>query len=118
MTRIFVMTSDFDSAWKSLGLNDEDLRRLQSSLARNPYAGDMIQGTHGCRKYRVPLENRGKSGGARVIYVDFITFQKIYLITVYAKNERENLSKRQCNDIKQLVAEIEAVERAKFERSD
>lgn len=116
ITRNFVMPSDFDSAWKSLGLNDEDLRQLQNTLAQDPNAGDMIQGTHGCRKCRIPLENRGKSGGARVIYVDFITFEKIYLITAYAKNEQENLSKRQCDGIKQLVIEIEAVERAKFER--
>ncbi len=116
MTRNFVMTSDFDSSWKSLGLNDEDLRQLQNTLVQTPNLGDMIQGTHGCRKCRIPLENRGKSGGARVIYVDFIVFEKIYLITAYAKNEQENLSKRQCDSIKQLVTEIEAVERAKFER--
>ncbi len=116
MTRNFVMTSDFDNAWKNLGLNDEELRQLQNSLTQNPTAGDMIQGTHGCRKYRISLESRGKSGGARVIYVDFITFEKVYLITAYAKNEQENLSKRQCDGIKQLVKEIEAVERAKFER--
>lgn len=43
MTRNFVMTSDFDSAWKNLGLNDEDLRQLQNTLARDPNTGDMIQ---------------------------------------------------------------------------
>lgn len=116
MTRNFVMTSDFDSAWKSLGLNDDDLRQLQNILTQNPNIGDMIQGTHGCRKCRIPLENRGKSGGARVIYVDFIAFEKIYFITAYAKNEQENLSKQECSSIKNIVKEIEAVEREKLER--
>lgn len=53
-----------------------------------------------------------------MIYVDFIAFEKNYLITAYAKNEQENLSKRQCDGIKQFVIKIEAVERAKFERRD
>lgn len=118
MTRHFVMTSEFDKSWKSLCLNDDDLRRLQNDLAQDPNAGDMIQGTHGCRKYRISLENKGKSGGARVIYVDFATFEKIYLITAYAKSEQENLSKRQYDSIKHLVVKIEAAERKNFERGN
>ena len=116
MTRNFVMTSEFDSAWKSLGLNDEDLRQLQNTLTQDPNTGDMIQGTHGCRKCRISLENRGKSGGARVIYVDFISFEKIYLITAYAKNEQASLSKQECSSIKNIVKQIESAEREKFER--
>lgn len=114
MTRIFVMTQDFDEEWKKLGLTDEELTRLQKELAKDPNAGDMIQGTHGCRKYRIPMEGRGKRGGGRVIYIDFIRFEKIYLITVYAKNEQENITKQECENIKKAVKDIELAERIQY----
>lgn len=111
MTRTFVMTSEFDKAWKALNLDDKDLTELQIRLANNPNTGDMIQGTNGCRKCRIPLNEKGKRGGARVIYVDFIRLEKIYLITAYAKNEQDDLSKQEYNDIKKLVKIIEESER-------
>lgn len=76
----------------------------------------MIQGTHGCRKYRISLNSKGKSGGARVIYVDFIMFEKIYLIEAYAKSEKENLSRQECTTIKNIVKSLEVAERKNYER--
>ena len=116
MTRTFVMTSEFDRSWQTLGLNDDDLKQLQYQLAADPDAGDIIPGTHGCRKYRISLNNRGKSGGARVIYVDFITFEKIYLIEAYAKSEKVNLSKQEYTNIKNAVKSLEIAERENYER--
>jgi hypothetical protein len=37
-------------------------------IALNPEAGDLIQGSGGCRKVRWLTSGRGKRGGARVIY--------------------------------------------------
>lgn len=67
----------------------------------------MIRGTGGVRKVRFAVENKGKSGSIRVIYVDFVIFEKIYLITAYPKNERDNLSKEECNAIKKMIEQIE-----------
>ena len=61
MERTFIMTSEFDKAWSSLGLTDKDLKNLQNELLNNPDSGDLIKGTHGCRKIRISLDNRGKS---------------------------------------------------------
>lgn len=47
-----------------------------------------MQGTGGLRKVRFALENRGKSGSVRVVYVDFVVYETIYLITAYTKNEK------------------------------
>lgn len=116
MTRTFVMTPEFDTAWSKMGLNDTDLRKLQHELLMYPDSGDMIRGTHGCRKIRVAFENKGKSGSARVIYVNFLSFEKIYLLTAYPKNEKENLSKQESNDIKELVKSLENAERENYER--
>lgn len=53
------------------------------------------------------FENRGKSGSIRVIYVDFETCGKLYLLTAYPKNIKDNLSKAERNDFKQLVEILE-----------
>lgn len=107
MTRIFVELPTFRSVWKELGLTDRDLRRLQEDLLANPKAGNVMQGTGGIRKMRFAFENRGKSGSIRVIYVDFETCGKLYLLTAYPKNVKDNLSKAERNDLKQLVEILE-----------
>ena len=107
MTREFVMLPEFDKQWKRLGLTDEDLKRLQSELLIDPQTGDVMQGTGGVRKMRFAFENRGKSGSIRVIYVDFLIYEKLYLITAYPKNEKDNLSKSERNAIKAMVERLE-----------
>lgn len=52
---------------------------------------------------RFAFEQQGKSGSARVIYVDFEVHEKLYLLTAYPKNEKDNLSKAERNTLKQLV---------------
>ena len=68
------------------------MRRLQNVLLTDPKAGDVIQGTGGLRKIRIPVENKGKRGGGRVIYVDIELRETIYFINVYAKNEKDDLT--------------------------
>ena len=106
MTRRFVMLSIFEKQWEKIGLNDNDLSRLQQQILQNPPAGDVIQGTGGLRKIRFAFEDRGKSGSARVVYVDFAVDKEIYLIGAYAKNEKTNLTKAECNELKKLIENL------------
>ena len=63
----------------------------------------MIKGLRGVRKARFPLAGRGKSGGGRVIY--YVALKTaIYMMTAYAKNERDDLSPDQR---KAILAAIE-----------
>ena len=103
LTRIFVELPSFRSDWKALGLTDTDLRRLQDELIANPQIGKIMRETGGVRKMRFAFENRGKSGSVRVIYVDFEIHEKLYLLTAYPKNEKDNLSKAERNELKKLV---------------
>ena len=107
MTRIFVELPSFRSDWKALGLSDQDLRRLQEELLLNPQVGSVMRGTGGVRKMRFAFENRGKSGSVRVIYVDFEIREKLYLLTAYPKNEKDNLTKEERNELKKLVEILE-----------
>jgi hypothetical protein len=63
---IFIETSIFTRQVLEL-LTDEEYADLQSELAANPLAGDVIEGTGGLRKVRVAAKGKGKRGGARVI---------------------------------------------------
>lgn len=107
MTRGFIELPSFRARWKDLGLNDDDLRRLQIELTCDPKVGDVMQGTGGVRKMRFAFEHQGKSGGVRVIYIDFEVYEEIYLITAYTKNEQANLTKEERNGLKRLVEILE-----------
>lgn len=108
MTRTFVEMPTFKNAWKSMGLTDGDLLRLQEELLANPEVGKIIKETGGVRKMRFAFENRGKSGSVRVIYVDFEIREKLYLLTAYPKNEKDNLTKAERNTLAKLVEILEA----------
>ena len=107
MTRSFIELPLFRSKWVDLGLNDADLRRLQVELLADPKVGAVMQGTGGVRKMRFAFEHQGKSGGVRVIYIDFEVYEKIYLLTAYTKNEKDNLSKEERNEIRKLITVLE-----------
>ena len=51
--------------------------------------------------------DKGKSGGSRVTYVDFVIHEVIYLIYAYPKNEKDNLTKEERNQMKKLITAIE-----------
>ena len=107
MTRAFVELPLFRSKRKSLGLNDADLIRLQEEILLDPKIGAVMKETGGVRKMRFAFENRGKSGSIRVIYIDFEVYDKIYLLTAYPKNEKDNLSKSERNELRKLVEILE-----------
>ncbi|GHS89051.1 toxin RelE [Campylobacterota bacterium] len=105
--REFVLLPEFDKQWKRLWLGDDELAQLQSMLLNDPLAGDVVQGTGGLRKMRFALGSKGKSGGARVVYVDFAAYEKIHLITAYAKSEKDNMTKAERNNLAKLVEGLE-----------
>lgn len=107
MQRTFIILPEFDKNWKAMGLTDEDLRRLENEILKDPSAGAVMQGTGGLRKLRFALDNRGKSGSARVCYVDIVLRETIFLITAYPKNEKENLSKAERNNIRTIIEYLE-----------
>ena len=107
MTREFIMLPEFDKQWKAMGFTDKDLQSLQEELTRDSAKGALMRGTGGLRKIRVAFENQGKSGSTRVCYVDFATYKRIYLITAYSKNEKDNLSKEEQNAVKGLIKYLE-----------
>ena len=94
MERIFFSTNEFDRQWKSMGFNDENQRLLENEILNNPHAEVVMRGTGGLRKIRFTIAGKGKSGGSRILYVDFVKFERIYLITAYPKSEKLKVKKK------------------------
>lgn len=82
-------------------LTDEEFARLQLHLLTQPDAGDVIPGSDGCRKVRWSLAGRGKRGGARVIYFLRLQSGEIVLVTMYAKNVRDNIDPKLLRELRQ-----------------
>ena len=74
-----------------------------SYLAAFPKDGDLIRGTGGVRKLRWGRSGRGRSGGVRVIYYFHSERIPFYLLTVFAKNERADLTHAERNELAKLV---------------
>jgi hypothetical protein len=87
-------------------MTESERSAIVDLLAASPEVGDLIPGTGGLRKVRVPLAGRGKRGGARVIYYVYDQTLPIYLLLAYAKNERDDLSSEQKAVLRRLVETI------------
>lgn len=79
---------------------------IVAMLAADPECGEIMQGTGGFRKVRVGRGGMGKRGGARVIYILRNENFPVFLITAYAKNEKENLTKKERNELAKRADEI------------
>ena len=87
-------------------LSAQERHELVEYLAGHPRAGDLIEGTGGVRKLRWRRGGRGKSGGVRVIYYFHSEAMPLYLLTVFGKSERANLSKAERNALSGLVKRL------------
>jgi mRNA-degrading endonuclease RelE of RelBE toxin-antitoxin system len=71
-------------------VDDDDYRIFQNELQYNPEKGAIIKGAGGVRKVRMRLPGRGKSGGARVIYLYLENHAVIYLLTLSGMHLRSS----------------------------
>ena len=107
IVRGFIESPRFHRRWFELGFSEKDLLELQLVLLDNPKIGPVMQETGGLRKMRYAFEGRGKSGSVRVLYVDFEDHERILLLNVFAKDEKENLSKGERNQIRKAMKQLE-----------
>ena len=73
------------------------------AIASDPLAGDPMVGTGGCRKVRVAGKGKGKSGGYRIITYYGGGDVPVFLLTVFSKGERANLTKAERNALAALT---------------
>lgn len=103
MRRQFIELQSFQKAWGEIGLNDDDLFELEMKLLRNPSTGVVIKGSGGARKVRFEAQGKGQRGGARVIYVDVVVGETIYLLYAYPKSVKDDLTQQEINNIHKAI---------------
>ena len=66
----------------------------------------MIPGTGGLRKVRWSVPGRGKRGGARIIYFYLDPGMPMFLLTIYAKSDRADLTPDERRRFAEVVRRI------------
>ena len=80
-------------------LKKSERQSIINYLASHPSAGEIMQGTGGIRKLRWSAQGKGKSGGVRVIYYYHNETIPLFLLSVFGKSEKANLTKAERNDL-------------------
>ena len=115
MTTNFVTLVEFPEFQKKAAslLSEEELLELKIFLASNPEAGDLIQGTGGVRKLRWASQGQGKRGGTRIIYYFQDLRFPIFLLTLFAKNMKSDLTQAHRNELRNIIESIKQSRRKK-----
>jgi hypothetical protein len=101
----FIETSVFTRQVTSL-MSDDEYRELQNVLLDNPELGDIIKGGGGIRKLRFGLQGRGKSGGVRTIYFWKKAADQIFMLVIYPKSVKDNLTLAETEILRAYVKEL------------
>jgi hypothetical protein len=80
-------------------LSEPEKLSIINYLAKHPASGIIIQGTGGIRKLRWGAKGKGKSGGVRVIYYYHNKSIPLFLLSLFGKGEKTNLTKAECNEL-------------------
>jgi hypothetical protein len=105
----FIETPTFARQWEKYRLNDATLLSLQNEIVENWASHPVIQGTNGVRKVRFSdaRSNTGTSGSFCGCYVYFDSIGRVHLLTFFAKNVKENITKAERNMMAELVKLLE-----------
>jgi hypothetical protein len=87
-------------------LSENERNELINFLATHPLRVDVLAGTGGIRKVRFARSGRSKSGGVRVIYYFHNAEKPIFLLEIFGKSEKANLTSAERNRLAKIVAEI------------
>ncbi len=102
-----VETPEFRGRVRAL-LAEEELGTLVNYVAANPDAGDVMVGTGGARKLRWAAKGKGKSGGIRVVTFFGGSAVPVFLLTVFGKGEKANLTKAERNELRSVLSRLVA----------
>jgi hypothetical protein len=119
--KTFIETTEF-STWQSRFLPGDAYAKLQKELIANPQTGKVMPGCGGLRKARItdPKRQKGKRGGARVIYLHIPEAHQFLMLDIYGKGEKDDLTRAEKKDLRTLAGEyktliVEAARRTKQE---
>ena len=107
-------TPGYLAAAKDAGMSADEQQAVADLMASSPEAGEIMPGCGGARKLRVARRGKGKSGGYRVITYYAGIDVPAFLLTVFGKNEKDNLTKAERNGLAVLTKTLtESIRRTK-----
>ena len=117
MKAVFIESTEF-TKWVSSDLPDETYAELQQELMDNPEKGAVMPGCGGLRKVRVadPKRGKGKRGGARVIYLYVPEAKWFFMLDIYGKDEKDDLSAGEKKSLLKLTNELKRQAKAAVRR--
>jgi hypothetical protein len=98
-----IETPFFKKQSKKEDISSEDIMVLKKELICNPEKGDLIPKSGGLRKIRLGIDGKGKRGGARVIYLYIVVNDEIYLLHIYKKSKKENLTEDELKALRKVA---------------
>lgn len=101
-----VETHTFRRAANAAGVTEAERLAIVELVAADPTTGDLIEGTGGARKLRFAGKGKGKSGGYRVITFFAAPDVPVFLLDIFAKGEKVNLSKAERNQLRAILATL------------
>ena len=104
--QVVIETPDYLADVKTLGLTDEERRAIVDYVAQKPEAGDENKGTGGARKIRFAGRGKRKSGGYRIVTFYSGTDIPVFLLSIFSKGEKTNLSQAERNELKEVLSSI------------
>jgi hypothetical protein len=84
-------------------ITEHEKQSIINYLALHPNTGAIMKGTGGIRKLRWATGGRGKSGGIRVVYYFHNQSIPLFLLSLFGKSEKANLSKSERNELAKLT---------------
>ena len=101
-----IETESYLRAAKDAKIGAEEMASAVDLVASDPEAGDVMQGTGGVRKARLAGRGKGKSGGYRIVWYFGGGDIPVFLLTVFGKGEKTNLSQGERNALRSLTATL------------
>jgi hypothetical protein len=102
-----IETPDFIRDAADSGLSGDEVAKIVSCVSVDPSAGDLMAGTGGARKVRFAGRGKGKSGGYRVVtYFCGDDDVPVFLLGVFGKGEKDNLTKAERNELRKELAAL------------
>ena len=102
--RIFA-TRTYERVVRKL-MSEAERQKMEATIVADPGRAPLIRGTGGIRKFRWPGSGRGKRGGIRTIYFHHVGPEAIYMLTAYAKADRDDLTAADRKTLSRLVTAI------------
>jgi hypothetical protein len=101
-----VRTPTFSRRAKRL-LPEAEIVMLEQSIAARPDVHPLIAGTGGVRKARWARPGMGKRGGVRAVYYFRTRAEIVYMLDIYAKNEKADLTPADKRELRAIVSQLE-----------